>query len=145
MRVKQAKELFNGAEKYNCTQAILAAFQDKTQVPDEAIKAAAKAGHGRALEGYCGALYALKVIIDDEVLYARIEQDFAAVAGSSKCREIRKQRSLSCVDCVTLAAELMVQHVDALRGDDQDFRSGLKERIETMLPTSWWKNGLSLR
>jgi hypothetical protein len=61
--------------------------------------------HGRAEGGVCGALFAARQLIQDETCIEKMNTDFALKGGGFKCRSIRKNRLLSCRQCVMLAAE----------------------------------------
>lgn len=141
-KMKHAVELFHGREKYNCTQAILKAFQTESGISDDAVRAASQTGGGKTLEGTCGALHAAKILFDDPGLVRKVEAEFARTAGSTRCRQIRKLKRLSCRQCVSLSAELVQHHLSSLRPDDPEFRTGLMQRESEMLPAekkSWWR------
>lgn len=105
MKTQIAKELFHGAEGYNCAQAILKTFQQEFNIAEYTILEASLKGGGRAQGGLCGAVYAAHQLIGDKNLQQKIDGDFIAKGGSTRCREIRKNRQLSCKDCVVLAAK----------------------------------------
>lgn len=93
----------------NCAQSVLNAFKDRFPVDKETADLFAGYGSGRAPEGHCGAFYAAKVILEKycpEKL-AHFETTFSSVAGSTKCKEIRNIRRLSCAECVEKAAEYL--------------------------------------
>jgi hypothetical protein len=118
MKAEAALDLFRGRGilkfrargKFNCTQAVLKAFQLESGISEETIQTAALQGGGRAPEGVCGALHAARVILGNAPALEEIENDFSSKAGSKQCREIRGMRSLSCSGCVTLSAYLLEQH-----------------------------------
>jgi hypothetical protein len=110
---EKAKNLFLGKEKYNCAQAILAAFQEKYDIPQEHIDGFKALGGGKAQEGLCGALYAGLSLARQEEAKARLTEEFTRLAGATKCREIRKGGKLSCKECVALAAATLERHDDA--------------------------------
>lgn len=105
MKPKIAEQLYHGAERYNCAQAILKTFQQEFKVDEDAILEASLKGSGRAEGGLCGAVYAAHQLIGNEKLQQKIDGDFIAKGGSVQCREIRKNRLLSCRECVVLAAK----------------------------------------
>lgn len=107
MKHEEARLLFRGEDKLNCAQALLKAFQEEFNVPEEDIQAAAKLGGGKAPHGECGALYAARLLIKDHKLIHTIAHDFETLAGSTKCRSIRKQNKLSCGRCVAVIAQIM--------------------------------------
>lgn len=134
MKEKQAVQLFHGPERYNCAQAVLAAFQTESGLPDCALRAAAGSGGGRATDGFCGALHGVRVLVDGEEQFQVVEREFTAVAGSPRCMEIRSRRTLSCSGCVALAAQLLEQALGELRRGDPVYISGLEDRIQALLP-----------
>ena len=99
--IERAKNLFHGEEKYNCAQAVLAAFD----VHEDKIAEAKAHGGGRAPEGLCGAFHAAKALVGEEC-FAGMTAKMAEAAGGLSCQEIRPLGQLSCRDCVGLAAEL---------------------------------------
>lgn len=107
VKKEKALQRFRGVEGYNCAQAILAAFKEDRSIEQEQINEFAAFGSGRAREGCCGALFAGQEILEDDRLRQKLTTDFANAAGSSKCREIRKMKKLSCAECVGLTAELL--------------------------------------
>jgi hypothetical protein len=134
MKARQAVNLFHGAERYNCAQAVLAAYQAEAGVSDCAIMAASRAGGGMAKGGTCGALHGALVLLDDPAVANQVAHDFSAIAGSPRCREIRGMKRISCRECVSLAAKLVEQHADRLQAENPTFAVGLKEREEALLP-----------
>ncbi len=106
-----AESKYHGAEKYNCTQAVLATFQAESGMTDEEIQSYSKTGGGRAEGGVCGALHAAKALLGDSPDLAALQGRFTQRGGSQKCREIRKNGSLPCKSCVGLAAEFIAQHL----------------------------------
>nr|WP_320013877.1 hypothetical protein [uncultured Desulfobacter sp.] len=90
-------------------------FQLEFGISEETIQTAALQGGGKAPEGVCGALHAVRVILGSGSALEEIENDFSAKAGSKQCREIRGMRSLPCSGCVTLSAYLLEQHIDEVK------------------------------
>lgn len=105
MKTNIAEQLFHGAEGYNCAQAILKTFQQEFKIDENAILEASQKGGGRAEGGLCGALYAAHQLIQNNNLHQKIDSAFIAKGGSLQCREIRKNKQLSCKECVVLAAK----------------------------------------
>ncbi len=101
--MQSASKYFRGG--LNCTQAVLYYFQEDFNLSDELI--ACMAGGGKAPDGCCGALYAVHQILDDPVMIERANHFFQLRAGSTKCREVRKLKQLSCAQAVDLAAALV--------------------------------------
>ncbi len=104
-----AEGYFQGKERFNCAQAVLKTFQQTHCVDDSKIDKYKKMGGGRAENGLCGALYSAKELVDEQT-FEKIESDFIDQAGSNKCREIRKLNQVHCIQCVSIAAELVDLH-----------------------------------
>lgn len=102
MPVEKAQKYFRGDEGYNCTQAILKAFEDID------VRAYDDYGHGMAQSGKCGALIGAQMLCPDSAV--EIEEKFVAAAGDAGCRKIRAMRKFSCRECVKLAAELVIEY-----------------------------------
>lgn len=109
MAEDRAEELFHGKERYNCAQAVLKAFEGELNITKEQILSAARKGSGRAEEGLCGALYAARLLVDNEGAVKDLNMAFEKEGGSTECRQIRKLNKLSCRGCVRLAAK-SVEH-----------------------------------
>ena len=87
---------------YSCAQTIWAAYGSSDDRLDE-MKA--NSG-GRAPENMCGALYAALQILPEERRQSARE-NFAKLAGSTKCLEIKTKFKTPCQDCVKFAATLL--------------------------------------
>ncbi len=105
----KASVFYHGAEKYNCAQAVLRAFMEGFYIPQETIDHYKKAGGGRAEDGICGALYAVREILKNNDKFKAAEKIFTDSAGSAKCKEIRSLKLLDCPGCVDLAADILNQ------------------------------------
>lgn len=118
---KKALALFTAVPKlHNCAQAIVAAAGREDLVAEFAAF-----GGGRAEGGLCGALYGALAVVsecDKEVL----KRDFAQLAGSETCRELKMSQKLSCLEAVRIAGRL----VDKYRTRDmsKDLRKVTIER-----------------
>lgn len=106
MLVKKSIKAYK-EEKMNCAQAILRGFQEPGQVSEEIINNARKLGGGRAEGGVCGALYSADLLAENESVKQNLHERFISLAGSEKCREIRKIGRLACSGCVELAASVL--------------------------------------
>ena len=106
MPVQRAIATFK-TRRLNCAQSVLHAFQQEHFVPDEAIRQARQFGGGHAEAGRCGALHGALQLVDEDSARSQLRKAFAAKAGSEKCHEIRKSKTMSCEQCVELAAELV--------------------------------------
>ena len=110
-RVQIACEGFTGP--LNCAQAVATAFQCVSGLTTERIANQAHSGGGRAPGGICGALHAALEVLEKDVDREALAAEFAEIAGSSLCREIRKTKQTSCAGCVETAATLLVNHLEA--------------------------------
>jgi len=99
----KASDFFHKEDKLNCAQAVLKFCESHERISPEIISEFQAHGGGRAPEGVCGALHAVKFIHDDSEKNIDFEKEFIAAAGSTICREIRREGKLSCADCVDLA------------------------------------------
>ncbi len=111
MKIQLAEKLYHGEEGYNCAQAILKAFQPEYNVSEHSIAKASEKGTGKAENGLCGALYAAHYLLKEHTIIGEINQEFMLKGGSLACKEIRKNRKLSCKDCVKLAAHNIQKHL----------------------------------
>ncbi len=116
MSKKSAKDYFRGVEKYNCAQAVVKAFQEEFNIPEEVVESYASKGAGQAEGNLCGSLYAAEKLLKDPEKIVHLEKLFAGEAGSIKCKEIRKLRRLSCKGTVELA-ERIIKELTVNRDD----------------------------
>ena len=96
-----------GHKKLNCGQTIVHAFKDKFSLSDELIPQFEGFGGGKAPEGHCGAFYAAKVILENRHpdKLKDCESSLLTHAGSTKCKNIRSSRKLTCIGCIEKVAE----------------------------------------
>ena len=106
-----ARSKFHGVEKYNCTQAVLAAFQEETGMTDADIASYSNTGGGKAEGGVCGALLATQILLKDSPALPEVESIFTTAGGSQGCLAIRELGKLPCKDCVGLGAQLIDKHI----------------------------------
>ena len=105
MEKPNALAYFRGEHGYNCAQAVLKAFTPAAGLDESCLACFAQCGSGRAPGGECGALVAAKALFADPTAKQDVERAFIATAQSTKCREIRKARTISCERCVQTAAD----------------------------------------
>jgi hypothetical protein len=100
----------NGHKRKNCALSIVKAFEDKYPLPEYLQDELKTCGSGKAPGGICGSIYAVKLILENNVPGKSEEclKKFAEKAGSLRCKEIRSLKKLSCVGCVEFSAELLV-------------------------------------
>lgn len=118
---KKALALFTAVPKlHNCAQAIVAAAGREDLVAEFAAF-----GGGRAEGGLCGALYGALAVVS-ECDKEALKRDFAQLAGSETCRELKMSQKLSCLEAVRIAGRL----VDKYRTRDmsKDLRKVTIER-----------------
>ena len=94
MSAEEAKKNYlghSGPRRMNCAESIAHAFKNKIPLSDEELKNYKNFGGGRAPEGYCGAIYAAKCLLEKSgsEKAALLPEIFRNIAGSFKCREIR--------------------------------------------------------
>lgn len=99
--------------RLNCAQSIFWAFQERYKVPPEKIQEAKNYGGGRAPLGRCGALHAALELAKDPHTQEWIAKNFLEKAGSELCKEIRKQKRISCAGCVELASDLLLHLISS--------------------------------
>ena len=105
MPIRKAQKYFLSKEGYNCTQAILKAFEGYKQLNADNY---ASYGYGGSDSGKCGALVGAQILCNAE--YSdEIENRFIEKAGSALCREIRKLNKLGCRMCVKEGASLVLE------------------------------------
>lgn len=110
-KVSKAVEYMRGP--YSCSQSVMCAFADDTEMThDEAKKFAAPFSGGAKIK--CGALYAAELVLtakygeeNAEKLHAEIEEKFREKVGAINCREIRSQNLRPCIGCVEDAATIL--------------------------------------
>jgi hypothetical protein len=112
MEKPNAAAYFRGEDRYNCAQAVLKAYASPIGLGDACLERFSRHGNGRAPEGECGALFAAKAILQDQAAKEQIEEEFLLAAGSTKCRDIRKRRTLTCEQCVQKAADAVFLRLD---------------------------------
>ena len=105
MSKKKAMEYYDG--KYNCAQSIAKAFGS-----DELSNACAKCGGGRAEDGVCGALHAGLLVLEDPHRQEELKDYFVKKATSTKCKEVRQAKALSCGKCVERVAKFLEKNIE---------------------------------
>ena len=102
--VDKAVSLFSAVpKKYNCAQSVAIAFGRSDLVTQ--LKAC---GGGRAEDGLCGALHATLLLLPENE-EETVKEQFQNRAGHTLCRTIRHEGKTPCVECVRLAAHLVVE------------------------------------
>lgn len=105
MSVNKAVDFYTAVPKmHNCAEAVADGFGRV-----EIMEQMKKSGGGRAPDGLCGALYAALTVLPPEISET-VLAEFAAAAGSDKCKEIKGSTRTSCADCVRIAAELVQKY-----------------------------------
>ena len=114
MEVQKAKDHYlgkNGCERLNCARSVVEPFKDRLALSPETLEHFASCGGGRAPEGHCGAIHAALTIADKAApgKVQEIKDYFNLNAGSLKCREIKAQKKMMCLDCIGHAVEFLAQ------------------------------------
>jgi hypothetical protein len=111
MSKEKAKAHFlgqSGYKKLNCGLAVIVAFKEKFTLRDELVSEFAGYGGGKAPQGLCGAFYAAQVILGKQPdILKECEAIFLTLAGSTKCKDIRASRKLTCLGCVEKTAQCL--------------------------------------
>jgi hypothetical protein len=114
--MKYSASEFHRNRQGNCAQAVVVAWHKKTLRNGELAEKLSGSGGGKAPEGLCGALYAINCLVDKESA-AKLTIKFSKAAGGhTTCKAIRSSKSLSCTECVEVAAELLDEHLASLHG-----------------------------
>jgi hypothetical protein len=95
------------ARRGNCAQAVALAWRDKKQPDSDHYSRFSGFGGGQAPDGLCGALHAACELAGadlKETLQARFSQ---LASGHTTCLEIRRNRVMTCAECVAIAAGLL--------------------------------------
>ncbi len=94
-------------DNLNCAQAVLAAYQAVSGRQLAPIEEYKLHGGGRAPGGECGALFAACQAAPGAA--EALRAGFAARAGSTLCRPLKRDLRFPCTECVGLAADLLAQ------------------------------------
>jgi hypothetical protein len=108
----KAVRYYRGIEGYNCAQAILKVFQHRLDISENQVKDYADYGGGRAEDGICGALYAIKQLANDDKLIQKIIEQFKEEVGTVYCDEILELGRLSCTGCICTASQIFARILD---------------------------------
>jgi len=83
-------------------------FLEKYPLDEKKTTILSACGGEMAPEGYCGAFYAAKCLLDRHFPHRAQDgiKEFHAAAGSLKYREIKTLKKLPCIGCVEKAAEV---------------------------------------
>lgn len=108
MSLEEARNYFlgkNNHNKSNCAESVAFALKNKFGINQEVLKQFKNCGAGKAPDGICGALFAVKIILKDSPdKFKELEGDFIKTSGSVKCKDIRASHKLTCLGCVEKAA-----------------------------------------
>jgi len=114
MEKPNALEFFRGESRYNCAQAVLKAYGSQVGAGEACLSRFAQFGSGRAPGGECGALFAAKAILGEVAAKNEVEREFVDVAGTTRCRDIRRGRRATCEQCVQTAASAVFSQLTQL-------------------------------
>ena len=107
-RVEKAVIAFT-KEQMSCGQSVLKGFQNCHNISDEEITNAKAFGGGRAEGGLCGALYCAKLLCENDEQKAKLTKGFVAKTKFEQCKEIKKNKTASCAECVEYAADTLAK------------------------------------
>lgn len=93
----------------NCAQSVALAWKDKKQPEADHHDRLSGFGRGQAPEGTCGALFAARELVGEHRKDQLTTLFKEKSGGYTTCRDIRKNRTLPCTQCVALAADLLDQ------------------------------------
>lgn len=113
MESKKAEQFFHcKPDNWNCCQAVMKAYQDKTNLTDQEIeKMYRPCGGGRAEGGLCGALYAAEELMKAHNMPSVIDE-FEKEAGGTTCKVLKGEEKFPCLECVRLAEKLIAQRFE---------------------------------
>lgn len=110
----RAKDYFHLApHNWNCAQAIHKGFQEATALTDQEIELAYRPmGGGRAPEGMCGAIYAVRTLVgEDTPLADELTEAFMDKTGGLTCHELKGRDGRPCSWLVEEAEALLRQRL----------------------------------
>lgn len=106
-----AKAHFTGknGRRLNCAESVAETFRAQFPLEGKISASLSTCGGGMAPDGYCGAFYAAKCLLEHHFPHRSQEglEQLRIAAGSLKCREIKALRKLPCIDCVGKAAAIV--------------------------------------
>ncbi len=104
MKSKALEYFLQPPARYNCAQAVLAAYREVTGDCRCTLESFQTLGGGRAPEGICGALHAACLLCPEAT--PSLQAAFQAQTGALTCHALKKP-DVPCTDYVALAAELL--------------------------------------
>lgn len=110
MSKERAKNNFLGKDtkRLNCYQAVLEAFKEKFNISDDEIEEGLAFGSGKAPDGLCGAVYAVKVLLEknNKDDFNDFASNFLFDNGALRCFELKNLKK-SCLLCVEESAKYL--------------------------------------
>ncbi len=94
----------NGAG-FNCAQSVAYAFEE-IYTSKEDVESLNTSGGGNVEGGVCGSIYAAGKILEKHK-FEELKKNFNEETGSIKCREILKNKKISCHECVQKCVEFI--------------------------------------
>ncbi len=113
MHDKLASEYFSRKYRLGCAQAVTKSFQQNLKISDERINLLAAYNTGQAPNGMCGAIYAALELCTSEEQHNRLLNQFLHKAKHLSCRDIRKNKTISCRQAVELAAKIFATEINS--------------------------------
>lgn len=105
--MKMEAEKFYLEKRGNCAQSVAFSWSKYMEGNEIAANDLSTSGLGKAPEGMCGAIYAAQGLVEASLQDEIIEKFKKVAQGHITCKDIRKSRALSCVECVGTAADLL--------------------------------------
>ncbi len=96
-------------EKMSCGQSVFKGFQKCLNITEEEITDAKAFGGGRAEGGVCGALYCAKLLCETEEEKKQMTEEFVAKTKFERCKDIKKNKTAACSECVEYASEILTK------------------------------------
>jgi len=104
---KKASDYFHAWGGLNCAQAVSKAFQKEFNIPEELIRSYKDKGSGQAPEGACGSFFAARQLLKEPQDIVYLAKKFEELAGSTRCKEVRRLKKVSCKETVDIAADIL--------------------------------------
>lgn len=112
-KIQHAVRLFTGTndtKRINCAEAISKVYHlDIAPLDEKELKSFKKCGHGKAPGKVCGAYYAGNKLLElgQPEQLDKFKTSFQNEAGTLVCREIMRDKNITCEECVAIAAQYL--------------------------------------
>ncbi len=98
------------SKRLNCYQSVLEAFSEEFDIFDKEIEDGISFGRGNAKDGECGAVYAVRYILNKIKNPEKVDEflnSFIKTLGSTKCLEL-KSKKVSCDKSIKNAVNIFI-------------------------------------